>query len=83
MLLDEPTAGMTIAETAATADLLRAIQRRTGVAVLVIEHDMGFVERLDCPVVVMMRGAVVREGSYPSCGRPGGAAAYLGSAAPC
>jgi ABC-type uncharacterized transport system ATPase subunit len=84
MLLDEPTAGMTVAETAASADLLREVQRQSGVAVLVIEHDMSFVERLDCPVVVMMRGAVVRTGSYAEIRQdPAVREAYLGAAAPC
>jgi urea ABC transporter ATP-binding protein UrtD len=84
LLLDEPTAGMTMGETAATADLIRSIQAERGVALLVIEHDMSFVERLDCPVVVMMRGAVVGEGSYPEVqSDPAVRAAYLGQAAPC
>jgi urea transport system ATP-binding protein len=64
VLLDEPTAGMTPVETAATADLIRRIQQESGVAVLVIEHDMNFVRRLNCPVVVMIRGAVVCRGAY-------------------
>jgi urea transport system ATP-binding protein len=64
LLLDEPTAGMTPAETAASADLIARIRDESGAAVLVIEHDMHFVRRLDCPVVVMIRGAVFRRGSY-------------------
>jgi urea transport system ATP-binding protein len=64
LLLDEPTAGMTSAETAATADLIARIRQESGVAVLVIEHDMNFVRRLDCPVVVMIRGAVFCRGRY-------------------
>jgi len=84
LLLDEPTAGMTMGETAATADLIRSIQAERGVAIVAIEHDMSFVQRLDCPVVVMMRGAVVREGSYQEVrGDPAVRAAYLGQAAPC
>jgi ABC-type uncharacterized transport system ATPase subunit len=84
LLLDEPTAGMTVAETAMTADLIREIHARTGVAVLIIEHDMSFVQRLDCPVVVMMRGAVVCEGSYHEIQRdPRVRAAYLGQAGAC
>jgi len=62
LLLDEPTAGMTVAETAATAELIREI---AGAAtVLVIEHDIGFIRRLDCPVTVMAKGRVLRSGSY-------------------
>jgi len=62
LLLDEPTAGMTQAETAATAELIRAI---TGDAtVLVIEHDIGFIEALQCPVTVMARGRILCAGSF-------------------
>jgi len=64
ILLDEPTAGMTIAETERTADLIRSIAFETGKTVLAIEHDMNFVRRLECHVMVMMRGRMFREGSY-------------------
>jgi len=64
ILLDEPTAGMTITETERTADLIRSIACETGKTVLAIEHDMNFVRRLECRVVVMMRGRMFREGSY-------------------
>ncbi|WP_217807788.1 ABC transporter ATP-binding protein [Oceanibacterium hippocampi] len=64
LLLDEPTAGMTEAETAATVALIRDIRANLGVSILVIEHDMAFVRELDCPVVVMMKGAVLTEGAY-------------------
>jgi ABC-type uncharacterized transport system ATPase subunit len=64
ILLDEPTAGMTITETERTADLIRSIACETGKTVLAIEHDMNFVRRLECRVMVMMRGRMFREGSY-------------------
>ena len=64
LLLDEPTAGMTAAETQTTIDLIRRINRETGTAILVIEHDMAFVRGLACPLIVMMRGQVIHEGSY-------------------
>ena len=63
LLLDEPTAGMTVAETAATADLIHAIMA-DGHTIMVIEHDMGFVERLRCPVMMMAHGRILRTGSY-------------------
>jgi len=84
LLLDEPTAGMSGPETAATADLVRRLRDESGVAILVIEHDMGFVRRLGCPVMVMMRGAVVREGPFEEVQRdPAVREAYLGAATPC
>ncbi len=64
LLLDEPTNGMTAAETAATVALIRDLHARVGCAVLVIEHDMGFVRDLGCPVALMVRGRIERRGSY-------------------
>ncbi|MGF1594579.1 MAG: ATP-binding cassette domain-containing protein [Kiloniellaceae bacterium] len=64
LLLDEPTNGMTAAETAATVSLIRDLHDRYGCAVLVIEHDMGFVRELACPVALMVRGRILRRGGY-------------------
>lgn len=63
-LLDEPAAGMTAEETAATVDLVRDISRKHGVSVIVIEHDMNFVRRLDAPVTVLHLGSVLAQGSF-------------------
>ena len=61
LLVDEPVAGMTDAETRQTAQLLKAINRdRT---VVVVEHDMTFVRELDVRVTVLHEGAVLAEGS--------------------
>jgi urea transport system ATP-binding protein len=82
LLLDEPTAGMSDAETTATAELIRRLHREQGAAVLVIEHDMNFVRALDCPVVCMIRGAVHCAGSYAQVqADPRVREAYLGQAA--
>ena len=84
ILLDEPTAGMTIAETQRTADLILKINRESGKTILVIEHDMHFVRRLACRVVVMMRGRVFRDGSYEEAqADPEVRKAYLGEVEPC
>lgn len=64
VLLDEPTAGMTFAETEAAVDLIRAVAAPADITVLVIEHDVGFLERLGCPVTVMARGRILRTASY-------------------
>jgi urea transport system ATP-binding protein len=61
LLVDEPVAGMTDAETAATADLLREINRTR--TVMVVEHDMAFVRALGVNVTVLHEGAVLAEGS--------------------
>jgi len=61
LLVDEPAAGMTPAERKHTTDLLkRAAKTR---AVLVVEHDMEFVRRLECKVTVLHEGSVLAEGS--------------------
>lgn len=84
MLLDEPTAGMTVGETGATADLLLEIHRQSGIAAIVIEHDMGFVRRLGCPIAVMMRGAILCRGDYAAVSANRQVReAYLGERAPC
>jgi ABC-type uncharacterized transport system ATPase subunit len=66
LLLDEPTAGMTAAETAETARLIRDIAVDGQATILVIEHDVGFIERLDCPLTVMAKGRVLRTGTFAS-----------------
>jgi urea transport system ATP-binding protein len=61
LLVDEPVAGMTDAETRQTAELLKEINRdRT---VVVVEHDMTFVRDLDVRVTVLHEGTVIAEGS--------------------
>jgi urea transport system ATP-binding protein len=61
LLVDEPVAGMTDAETVQTAELLRAIHRTR--SVVVVEHDMDFVRALDVRVTVLHEGSVLSEGS--------------------
>ncbi|MEM8579832.1 MAG: urea ABC transporter ATP-binding protein UrtD [Pseudomonadota bacterium] len=61
LLVDEPAAGMTDAETMRTADLLRDIAGQH--TVIVVEHDMEFVRALDCRVTVLHQGQVLAEGS--------------------
>ncbi len=61
LLVDEPVAGMTDAETAETARLLRDINRSK--SVVVVEHDMDFVRALDVKVTVLHEGSVLSEGS--------------------
>ncbi len=61
LLVDEPVAGMTDAETEQTADLLRDINRTR--SVVVVEHDMAFVRALGVRVTVLHEGAVLSEGT--------------------
>ena len=61
LLIDEPVAGMTDAETAQTHELLVAIAGTR--SVVVVEHDMEFVRDLDCRVTVLHEGSVLAEGA--------------------
>ncbi len=61
LLVDEPVAGMTDAETEQTAELLREINKTR--AIVVVEHDMAFVRALDVKVTVLHEGSVLSEGS--------------------
>ncbi|WP_299954492.1 urea ABC transporter ATP-binding protein UrtD [uncultured Roseobacter sp.] len=61
LLVDEPAAGMTVEEREKTTDILRrAAETR---AVVVVEHDMEFVRRLNCKVTVLHEGSVLAEGN--------------------
>ena len=61
LMLDEPVAGMSVSERKKTAELLHRITSNR--SVLVIEHDMGFVEDIAHKVTVLDRGKVISEGS--------------------
>ena len=61
LLVDEPVAGLTDAETMQTAELLREINRER--SVVVVEHDMAFVRELAVKVTCLHEGAVIAEGS--------------------
>lgn len=61
LMLDEPVAGMSVAERVKTAELLnRIIADRS---VIVVEHDMRFVEEIATRVTVLHRGKLLAEGS--------------------
>ncbi|RWR51885.1 urea ABC transporter ATP-binding protein UrtD [Sinirhodobacter ferrireducens] len=61
LLVDEPAAGMTLAEREQTTALLVDLAKTR--AVVVVEHDMDFVRRLNCRVTVLHEGSVLAEGS--------------------
>ena len=61
LLIDEPAAGMTDAETRQTVELLQQIQRDH--TVVVVEHDMSFVRALNVKVTCLHEGAVLAEGT--------------------
>ncbi|MFC6765047.1 ABC transporter ATP-binding protein [Natrinema soli] len=63
MLLDEPVAGLSVEETAEIADILQTIQAKEGVAFIVIEHDIDFVEMIADRVTVLDQGGIFTEGT--------------------
>jgi ABC-type uncharacterized transport system ATPase subunit len=62
LLLDEPTAGMTPAETRQTAEIVRRLNREQGTGAIVVEHDMAFVGWLEQAVSVLHQGRIFFEG---------------------
>jgi len=61
LLVDEPVAGMTDAETRQTVELLKEINREK--TVIVVEHDMTFVRELDVKVTCLHEGTAIAEGT--------------------
>ena len=61
LLVDEPVAGMTDAETQQTAELLKEINKTK--TVVVVEHDMHFVRELGVKVTCLHEGSVLAEGT--------------------
>ncbi len=64
LLLDEPTAGMTAEETAATGELVTMLARDMKLSVIIIEHDINFIRNLRAPVTVLHLGRILKEGSF-------------------
>jgi branched-chain amino acid transport system ATP-binding protein len=60
LMLDEPTQGMSPAETQATDELIRSLTGR--VSILLVEHDVDLVMSLSDRIVVMQQGAKIAEG---------------------
>lgn len=77
ILMDEPTAGMTIQETLQTAAIFNALKGDH--TIIVVEHDMQFVRQVAERVVVMNQGSLLAEGSIAAIeADPRVKAVYLG-----
>ncbi|MEL6297509.1 MAG: ABC transporter ATP-binding protein [Pseudomonadota bacterium] len=81
LLLDEPTAGMSRADTNNTIDLLKRIGKEHNITKVVIEHDMHVVFSLADRISVLSQGHVIVEGEPEAIkGDPKVQEAYLGGA---
>ena len=78
LLLDEPTAGMSVEEVPVMIDLLRQI-KGTGVTIVLIEHKMNMVKALSDKLIIMVNGEFLCEGDPETVSRnPDVMEAYLG-----
>ena len=63
LLLDEPTQGLSVEETAQAVETLAALLAGGSITVLLVEHDMEVVFRLADKITVLHRGAVIADGT--------------------
>jgi branched-chain amino acid transport system ATP-binding protein len=82
LLLDEPSAGMTHEETRALMDdILQVRERIAGLTIIIVEHEMGVIERITDRCVVLNFGQKICEGKYREvAGDARVQEAYLGAA---
>ncbi len=63
LLADEPTTALDVSLRGQMLDLLSALQRKNGMAVLLITHDLNLVRRFADRIAVMENGLIVEQGS--------------------
>ena len=62
LLLDEPTAGMGVADTAETAKLIKRISKEQDLTIILVEHDMDVVMEVADVITVLQAGRILAEG---------------------
>jgi branched-chain amino acid transport system ATP-binding protein len=81
LMADEPSSGLDVHETRELAQVLRSLQRERGMAVLLVEHDLGMVSDVVDQAVVMDLGQVIAAGTFDEVmADPDVRRAYLGVA---
>ncbi len=66
LIADEPTTALDVTVQAQILDLLRDLQRQTGMAIILITHDLGIVAEMADEVAVMYAGRVIEQSSGPA-----------------
>ncbi len=79
LMADEPSSGLDVNETHELAQVLKKLQRERGMALVLVEHDLGMVGNVVDRTVVMNLGVVIADGTFDEVmADPGVREAYLG-----
>ncbi|QIE56346.1 ABC transporter ATP-binding protein [Pikeienuella piscinae] len=62
MIADEPTTALDVTTQATVLDLIKSLQRETGMSMIMVTHDLGVVANMADAVVVLRKGRVVESG---------------------
>jgi len=80
LLLDEPSSGLNVEETGRMAEWILEINRRLGITILMVEHDMSLVSRVSDRVLALNYGRIMAMGTAQEVqSHPDVVAAYLGA----
>jgi branched-chain amino acid transport system ATP-binding protein len=81
LMADEPSSGLDVHETKELAHVLRTLQRERGMAVILVEHDLGMISEVVDRAVVMDLGRIIASGTFDEVmAEPDVRRAYLGVA---
>ncbi|MET1101180.1 MAG: ABC transporter ATP-binding protein [Pyrodictiaceae archaeon] len=66
LLLDEPTAGLSVSEKDLVMDVVKKLRKDLGISIIIVEHDLDVVFNVSDRVIVMYEGRILAEGSPES-----------------